>query len=131
MNASALYLNSSHGSVETLIFEYSELASVNGIGLLCMESRKVEIFRSFSDLFVWCEGNCNAIMALIRICFEVTQHLHYLGDACLVVCTQKRSAVSPYKIFADVFFQFGEIRRREDIIFAVVGMNDKGLYVLS
>ena len=88
VHASPAYLDGRRGSIEALILEYAELAAVNRVRLICMESVHVEKLGSVASLLIGCEGYCDAAVRHVRIIYEVCQHLHYLGNARLIVSTK-------------------------------------------
>ena len=52
MDVAALEVNAGFRSIEVLVFEFPEFASVNCIGIIHAESLYVEVIRASSDLLV-------------------------------------------------------------------------------
>ena len=104
------------GGVEILIFQLTERAAVDGVGVVRAEMRQIEAVRAAADLLIRREADAQG-----RVRAALGQQLLHGGqnfrDARLVVRAEQRRAVRDDQVLADAAVQDREIRGAEHRIF--------------
>ena len=116
MNVASVDGHNGGGGVEILIFQLTERAAVDGVGVVRAEMRQIEAVRAAADLLVRREADAQR-----RVRAALGQQLLHGGqnfcDARLVVRAEQRSAVCDDQVLADAAAQDREILGAEHRIF--------------
>ena len=137
MHAYSLDVNLGTCSVEVLIFQVAQVATVHGVSPVATKLLHVEVMGSHADLLVRIEAHTDVAMLDFVVVAQVAHRLYNLGDARLVVGAKQGSAVGHDDVLALVSFQLREfLYARDDAraqldVFAVIILDDASLDVLS
>ena len=80
-------------SVEILIFQVAQVASINGISPVTTKLFNVEMMCTHTDFLIRIEAHSNVTMLDFVMIAQVTHGLYYLGNACFVVCPKQCCAI--------------------------------------
>ena len=114
VHANALHGHRRRARVEVFVFEGSDFAAVEGVGVLRAEAFDVEVDGPAGHLFVGRKADRERRMRDFGMRLHVGDHRHDGGDARLVVGAEKRRAVREDHVFARVLRDFREVRGLED-----------------
>ena len=89
MYITAFEIDTRFRGVEVFVFEFSEAASVHGVGAVHAESFNVKIICASSDFFVRSECKTYSAVRDRRIVYKGLGHSHDLGDAGFVVASEQ------------------------------------------
>ncbi len=102
MHVAALERYAGHGSVEILVFQFSDFASVHGVGPVGAEKRYVKLVRALADFLIGVESDADFAVLYLGVLFQIGHSRYNFGDAGLVVGAEKRRAVGHDQILADI-----------------------------
>ena len=132
----ALNRHDGRGGIKVFRLKRSRLAAVKGVGVGSAELSNVKVHGPLGDFFVRGKADAKLGVRDFGVIGDVLGHGHDSGNAGLVICPQKRSAVRKDNVFALVFRNFRKVFHGKDDVFFSVKKNvitckaqDLGLYV--
>ena len=103
MHAVALDADAHVGGREVLVVDPADLRAVERVGKVRAERFDVEVVDASPDLLVDREADANRRVLDLRMCRQIGDGAHDLGDAGLVVGAEERRAVGGDDVVADPF----------------------------
>ncbi len=100
-----------HGSVEVLVLELADFATVHGVCPVCAKERHVEFVGTLSDFFVGVEGYAYFSVLDFGMSLQVVDCRYDFGDAGFVVGAEESIAVGDDEVVSHIVEQFGEFSR--------------------
>ena len=95
--------------IEVLILEFADLATIEGVGVLCTEFLHIELHYSSSDLLVRSETDLDVSVLELRVLHDVLGSVHNLSYTCFVICSKKSCSVCSDESLALVLGHFREL----------------------
>ena len=109
MNADTCETDFRSGSVEILIFQFTEVATIHCVSPFASEFLDIEIMCAHADFLIRIEAYADIAMLNLRMLLEINHSLHDFSDTSLVVSTEKSVAISYDKVFTLVGKKFWEL----------------------
>ena len=92
MDSSSIYLNDSRCGIEVLVLDLTKSAAVKSICILCAKALYVKEVGTTANLLIGSEANAD--LSVRNICINKSfSRRHNLGNACLVICTEKGCSI--------------------------------------
>ncbi len=111
MHAHALDSDFRPGGIEVLKFQLAHVAAVHGVSPLAAKLLNVEVMCAHANLLVRIEGYAYVTVLHLLMVAQPAHRLYYLGNASLVVGTEKCLSVGHYQVLAHMVKQFGKFLR--------------------
>ena len=102
------------GSVEVLVFQFSQVATVHSVCPFTSKSLYVEVMGTHTDFLVGIKSHAYVAMLNLLVVAQIAHCLNNLGNTRLVVGTEQSVSVGYDKILTHMLKQFREFLRRGD-----------------
>ena len=100
------------GSIEVLVFQFSQVATVHGVCPFTSKSLHVEVMGTHTDFLVGIESHAYVAMLNLLVVAQIAHGLDNLGNTRLVVGTEQSVSVGYDKVLTHMLKQFREFLRR-------------------